>query len=173
VHHIVPHKDHHILLSVAKDIQQALLQTSPGIHIPPNHVAAINQLTEVLTASPILNNDAPVPSPCEYLRVETSKPSVVASLEVDHPHLRVDPSVTIQEPSKKPTTPKIQFAPCTINNNEAYMLFLLEPGYLIRSRSSRLKHTISLTPNHNHQIHGIQQYTTTVSGNQILQRAYN
>jgi hypothetical protein len=71
------------------DIQQALPKSPPGFHLPPNHVAALKQLTDVLTSVSILDNDIPsYPEPNAPLRVAEHHPNA-SSMEVNAPPLRV------------------------------------------------------------------------------------
>jgi hypothetical protein len=48
-----------LVLADITDIQQALLKPPPGFHLPPNHVAALKQLTEVLTSVTTPDIEAP------------------------------------------------------------------------------------------------------------------
>jgi hypothetical protein len=101
-----------LVLAGIQDIQQTLLNLSPGLHLPPSHVTAFKQLTNMFMSCNITNNNVPVlPQSHESLRVETSKPTVVASLEADHPPLRVVPPATVPLASSDFTPYKAHFAP--------------------------------------------------------------
>jgi hypothetical protein len=95
-----------LVLAGITDIQQALLKPPPGFHLPPNHVAALKQLTEVLTSVTIPDIKAPSNlEPIALLRVSDHHPTN-SSIKEDAPPLRVDtPTPLVLEPTK------VHFAP--------------------------------------------------------------
>ena len=95
-----------LVLAGITDIQQALLNPPPGFHLPPNHVAALKQLTDVLTSGTTPDLEAPSqPDPIAPLRVGDHHPTN-SSIEETAPPLRVDTSTPLL-----PEPPKVHFAP--------------------------------------------------------------
>jgi len=95
-----------LVLAGITDIQQALLNPPPGFHLPPNHVAALKQLTEVLTSGTTPDLEAPSqPEPIAPLRVGDHHPTN-SSIEETAPPLRVDTSTPLV-----PAPTKVHFAP--------------------------------------------------------------
>ena len=62
-----------LILAGIMDIQQALQQAPAGLNIPPSHVAALQQLIEVLTSSTLSKDEAAVTPPQQPLRVESKQ----------------------------------------------------------------------------------------------------
>jgi hypothetical protein len=98
-----------LILAGIMDIQQAIHQAPADLHIPPSHVAALKQLTEVLTSSSVLKDEAPNPKPHESLRVEEKQSSEI-SKPANPPSLRVEEAVPKESLDKKPYL-KVHFAP--------------------------------------------------------------
>jgi hypothetical protein len=98
-----------LVLAGITDIEQALLKPPPEFHLPPNHVAALKQLTEVLTSVTAPDMQAPSnPEPIAPLRVGDHHPTN-SPIEEDAPPLRVDtPTPLLPEPTK------VHFAPSTL-----------------------------------------------------------
>jgi hypothetical protein len=95
-----------LVLAGITDIQQTLLKPTPGLHLPPNHVAALKQLTEVLTSVPIPDIEATSsPEPIAPLRVGDHHPTN-SSIEETAPPLRVATSTPLV-----PEPTKVHFAP--------------------------------------------------------------
>ena len=93
-----------LVLAGITDIQQALLKPPPGFHLPPTHVSALKQLTEVLTAIPLSSPEHIAP-----LRVGDHHP-IASTIEVTAPPLRVETPPTVL-PSPPIAIPKVHFAP--------------------------------------------------------------
>jgi hypothetical protein len=100
-----------LVLAGITDIQQALLKSPPGFHLPPNHVSALKQLTEVLVFVTIPDHD--IPSNLEPIAVLSvgDHHHTAFSIKEDAPPLRV---VIFPPLLPGPTIvpPKVHFAPC-------------------------------------------------------------
>jgi hypothetical protein len=95
-----------LVLAGVTDIQQALLKPPPRLHPPPNHVAALKQLTEVLTSVTIPDMESPSnPEPIALLRVDDHHPTN-SSIKETAPPLRVDTRTPLL-----PEPTKVHFAP--------------------------------------------------------------
>jgi hypothetical protein len=97
-----------LILAGIMDIQQALLSAPSDLHIPPSHVAALKQLTEVLTASTTCKPEVSALPPHESLRVDSRHITHGKSIVDSPPPLRVE-SPTLEPNVTKKSSLNVHF----------------------------------------------------------------